>query len=689
MWKFLLKKGVKIPLIVIGGILLLLVLINILVPPIAKSYVHKHSKDICGRQIEVQKVKFNIFNGKVALLDTKIWEANDKDMFISFDQLSVNASLYRLLSKEVRLTEITLVRPQVSIWQEGSTFNFTDIIKRFTKKDKPKKEKKKSFAVDLRNITLDHGSVVYRDLVRESKFDVKDLSLAVPQLYFSGQKSDIGVNLKFVDGGDLAVKMLYGLADNSYNLHVKLNDFSVAMAQPYLKDVFNIQDFNGKLTTDLTLVGSLEHILDFVATGNVKLKNLGVNMASQSHLLDVGQISVDVQKIDLANNQFHFGEVAIQGLDFLFQKSASSNTLSQLMPKKESKKKDEKKAEKKEDGEKKASKPMDLKVEKFVVADSKFTYADNTMKQAFSLPVSGINISAQNVSLNEPCDVRLKSIVGDGGELMGMWHGTFSDMANQKFNVMIHNVKMKDLSPFSVHYLAYPITGGLFSFTTQDVISNNFIKSDNKLDIYKCEVGNKMKDVKAEYNIPLKAAVYVITDRKGKIAIDLPVSGDIKSPNFSFKKIIFKTLMNFLVKVAASPIDLIINAIGASQDTFSDMPYALTDKDLSSENYAQLNSILDVMKEKPGMILTVQPSINKTEARELYAQQLSTSDTVAIDNAIDRSIQFHDMLIKNYFTTHGIKESQVDLLPLGEKKTPKGKSLFSFDVKVTDDMFAE
>ena len=415
--------------------------------------------------------------------------------------------------------------------------------------------------------------------------------------------------------------------------------------------------------------------MDFVAKGSVKLKNLGVNMASQSKLLNVGQLSVDVQKIDLANNLFYFDEVAVQGLDFLFVKNSSSNTLSQLMSHKKSAEAEEVVEEQNAEVEKQ-SKPMDLKVANFVVSNSQVTYTDNTMKQQFSLPVSGINITAQNLSLDGSCDVRLESVIGDGGELMGLWHGSFSDMANQKFNVMIHNVKMKELSPFCVHYLAYPITEGLLSFTTQDVIKNNYIQSENKLDIYKCQVGNKLKDVKSEYNIPLKAALYVVADRKGKIAIDLPVSGDIKSPNFSFKKIIFKTLMNFFVKVVASPIDMIINAIGASHDTFSDMPYMLNDKDFSSENYAHLNSILEVMKEKPEMILTVQQSVDKDEARELYAQDMSTSDTVAIDNAIERSIQFHEMLIKNYFITNGVKESHLEVLPLGEKKTPKGKSIF-------------
>ncbi|MBO4481663.1 MAG: DUF748 domain-containing protein [Bacteroidales bacterium] len=669
--------------------LLVLILINIIAPPIAKSYVEKHSKEIVGRQINVDKVRLNIFRGKVSLMGVQALEANDKDNFVSFNQLVVNMSVWRLLAKEVRLTEITLVQPVVSIWQEGKTFNFTDIIKRFTKKDKKKKDpNKRSWAIDLRNITLDRGSVVYRDLQRDSKFDIRDLSLEVPRLYFSGERrSDIGLNLKFADGGDLAVKLLYGLKDNNYDLTIALKDFSVAMAKPYLKEFLNIEDFNGKLTADLKVVGCLEHILDIVAKGTVALNNLTVNTSDQQELAGIGQVKVNVEELDTRNKKFYFNEVDVSGLNFVYETNGSSNTMSRLLVKRDTLKK--KPAKETVSQDTMQSRPADLRIGKVALTQSSVTYVDRTMKETFSLPITGITISADEMSLNAPFDVRLKAIVGEGGQLMGSWRGSLADMSNQNFKVLIQNVKMKDFSPFSVHYLAYPLTGGLLSFSTKDVIKNNYIDSENKVDIYKCTVGNKMTDLKPEYNIPLKAAVYILSDRKDKIAIDLPVSGDISSPNFSFKKIIFKTLINFLVKVVASPIDMIIKACGGSEDTFADVTYVLTDKSLSSETYARLNSIIEVMKAKPEMILTLQQSVNMDEAREQFARQLSTTDSVAIAEAIQRNVDHHDMMLKNYFATQGIDASNVEMLPVEDKKTPKGKSILSFGVKLPPSMMDE
>ncbi len=47
------------------------------------------------------------------------------------------------------------------------------------------------------------------------------------------------------------------------------------------------------------------------------------------------------------------------------------------------------------------------------------------------------------------------------------------------------------------------------------------------------------------------------------------------------------------------------------------------------------------------------------------------------------------MMLKNYFATQGIDESSVEMLPVEDKKTPKGKSVLSFGVKLPASMLDE
>ena len=49
------------------------------------------------------------------------------------------------------------------------------------------------------------------------------------------------------------------------------------------------------------------------------------------------------------------------------------------------------------------------------------------------------------------------------------------DLSNAKLQLAIENLAIKEFSPYSSYYLAYPITKGLLSFKSDDVIKSNWL----------------------------------------------------------------------------------------------------------------------------------------------------------------------------------------------------------------------
>mgnify|MGYP003430730225 CR=1 FL=1 len=139
--KITLKKPVKVILIIFSSFIALFLLISILISPIAHWYIEKNSKKICHRTVTMDKLRINLFNGSVDIKGFKALEENDNDTFLTFNELYVNANLWKLIGKTVRLTEITLDTPNAAIIQNGKRFNFSDIID-FYKPDKKKKKEK-------------------------------------------------------------------------------------------------------------------------------------------------------------------------------------------------------------------------------------------------------------------------------------------------------------------------------------------------------------------------------------------------------------------------------------------------------------------------------------------------------------------------------------------------------------------
>ncbi len=736
--KLHLKKPVKILLIIAGSLFGLFLLIAILVSPIAHYYLEKHSKELCNRVVTMDKLCVNLFNGSVTIQGFKALEENDKDVMLTFDKLKVNMSLAYLLGKTVKITEITLINPDVTVLQNGNRFNFSDIID-FYKTDEPKDTTPSGWTVDLRNITLAGGDVLYRDLAVGSRFKLNELALAIPRIYFSSESTDIGLDLKFDDGGDLNIKLLYAIENNTYNLDVKLNQFSIAAAAPYIKQFIHVGDVGGRLSTDLNIVGNLDHILDIVAQGDVVFQNLFVTDAKSGKVFsEIGKLDIGIEKIDIKHNIYHFSKVLTSEGNFIFEINEEGNAISRMLALDEKIDSTETEAEEVDTSTKAAKNPIDFLIKDLTINDSRFSYCDYTLRDTVRIPVSQVSSGIQNFRLDGPIVANLSAVVGESGQLTAHWEGNFSNIENQKFGVLLKNFKLKTISPYSVHYLAHPISDGVMSFADKSTIVNNYITSDNKIDIYNCVVEKKIKGAEKEFNIPLRAAVYILSDRNGKIAFDLPVKGDLKSPEFSYGKIIFKTFCNLIVKIAAAPIDLIVKSLNKEPDIFADIQYDIHPQGLGSESDDQLNKIVDALKEKDELILEVQQSLNREENRKEYAlfsakmdycRQNGTADGPALFNAaaavknsdskfqkyvekqldgasvngdlgdkclklydlgtidshINKNIERRNEHILSVFTTQGIPAERIQMMPIGDKPTPKGKTIVSFNVQVKDE----
>ncbi|MCQ2263613.1 MAG: DUF748 domain-containing protein [Bacteroidales bacterium] len=732
-----LRKALKITLFILGFLVLLFFAITIFISPVAHWYIEKHSKDLCGRVVTMDDLKVNILKGTAEIKGLVGLEKNDKDTCLAFDRLYVDISLWKLLKKTVQLNEITLEKPTVVVVQYPGRFNFTDIAE-FYEDDEPDDDEPSQWIVDLRNITLSSGRAIYRDASVGSKFDLRKLSVNIPQIYFSTEQTDFGLDLQFANGGGLKAKLLYGMESSDYDLSLKLTNFELNSITPYLQQFLNIQDFVGRLTTDLHVKGNVSHILDVVASGNVKCSNLAMTDSSGSRVAAIGSVDLGIAEANTKTGEYHLSRCNVAGLDFDYEVFADHTNFDGLFKEDDTKEVSDSTAVKDTASTNSTPSKWHLLIDDLSVTNSSMDYICHTMIQKVQIPVTNIDIHSKNFDLDAPIALKVKAKVGETGELMADWSGSLSDFSNMKLNAFLTNFPLQLASPYCVEYLAYPLEDGVLSFVSVNELVNDNISSQNKVDIYNCTVGKKMKELKPEFNIPLRAGVYVLTDRKGNIQLDLPVSGNISDPTFSYKKIIFKTIGNLLVKVVASPIDFLIKAIGGEPDLFADITYDIYPQGLGSESSDKLNKIAAAMKEKSEIKLTIQQSVDIEEnlreyalfnakrdfyiqehpgksltledftsiqelkitnqkfvsyvngraagvSGDIYAKCLSLYDNNTLRQQIDANIERRNQQIVNHLVSQGVSASRLTVLPLGNKHTPKGKTLVAFDVKVDEE----
>lgn len=125
------KKWIKILLVTLGIIAVLVVTTILLLPPIAKNYLEKHSKELVGRQITIEKLRFNVLNGKLRIDQIAMLEPDDSTTFASLGNFYTRIHLLPLLRQRIHIDAVLIDKPYLNVYQDGTSFNFDDLLTRF------------------------------------------------------------------------------------------------------------------------------------------------------------------------------------------------------------------------------------------------------------------------------------------------------------------------------------------------------------------------------------------------------------------------------------------------------------------------------------------------------------------------------------------------------------------------------
>ena len=604
----------------------MLLLALLLVSPIAKSYVNKHGKDLIGRELHVETLKVNLFKGQVRIYDLSVYEDDDKTVFFHFDTLDAAVKLRKLLGSELYVKHFTLANPKVRVLQEGDRFNFNSIIEHFAsdEPDKPEDTTSSSWKLGFYNIRLTGGEVYYADAGSGSEWDLKNLNIKIPGVYFDGsENTDAGVELQLADGGVLRTDASLNLDDNSFVVNLDLEKFAISNIRAYLNEVVRLSKLGGELNAKVKAQGKLDEILKMNISGNVALQGVDIRDLTGDQVLACNRLAVDVKRINIEENLFDIKTVSVDQLKSHFDRYTTGTNFDRLFP--STAPSQEPPEEEKADNQSSSpSNPFQLKVGSFALKDAAVTYNDFTLPDRFSFPITKLNITSENLSFSGENNAKVFAQLPHGGMAIIRWKGNIDDWkANQYLSLTIKSLHLKDLSPYAVAYLAFPFTDGTLSFTSENTIVNSQLDGKNRLDLYNPEVGEKREDVKAEVNVPLKAALFVLKDKDGKVQFDIPVKGNIDSPEFSYMKIVWKTLGNLLVKVATSPFRLMANAFGGA----GNMDFIVTDPlqaGFTAEQYNLYAKIAEVLNYDSSIVIALEPQFDMAaavQAQRLYSMK--------------------------------------------------------------------
>lgn len=579
----------------------------------AKNYLNDHCEALIGRRAHVDHVGLNLFTGHVAVHNLEVMEEDGSSRFAKLDTLDVSVSLLRLLGKRVQVRHLTLAGFDAHVVQDSTRFNFSSILDHLhqedTEEEAPTDTTPSGWVVSLHRIRLADCAMLYEDCRRGSHLGFHHLNVTVPDFVVGGSESTEGaLALTLAGGGELWAKPTYDASTGDFAVALGLDGFTLDQLKPYLVSSTNVEAFKGRLALEATAQGNVAHLIETAIAAKASVASVAVVDSSHNTVASLERLTVVMSKMVLSQRLFDIGSIELDGLTARYELFAdSTNTLSRLLAAKSDSDNSES-SDNSEDSENPEpidtlpTPPLQLHVGHLDVHNVNFTYADYTMPQEFVFPITDLSVESVGVSASGSNNARVRANLPNGGTLEADWKGDIGQWKEQlELDLSIKGLHLTDLSPYMVTYFGMPFSDGIFGFTSHNTIRSSSLEGTNHIDIFKPTLGEKQQGVTPRLRLPVRAALYVLKDKDGKVLLDVPVKGNVDNPEFNYMKLVWKALGNLIVKVATSPARLLKGMRDEGEELF--VPIDRDEADFTSEQIYLIDQVADLAKGNEGVVL--------------------------------------------------------------------------------------
>jgi hypothetical protein len=185
---------------------------------------------------------------------------------------------------------------------------------------------------------------------------------------------------------------------------------------------------------------------------------------------------------------------------------------------------------------------------------------------------------------------------------------------------IVRDLELPPLSPYSIKYAGHGIERGKLSVDVAYLIlPDGQLTASNKVVLNQLTFGDKVEGAPA--SLPVKLAVALLADRNGVIDINLPISGSLNDPQFRLGPVIFKVIVNLVVKAITAPFSLLANAFGGGGDELSTVAFAPGSAALLPQAREGLDKVAKALNDRPALKMTVVGTASLEAEREAYKKE--------------------------------------------------------------------
>lgn len=269
--------------------------------------------------------------------------------------------------------------------------------------------------------------------------------------------------------------------------------------------------------------------------------------------------------------------------------------------------------------------PFPVTIDRIRVANASLEFADLSLKPQFGTHMNSLNgvINGLGSAATSTAQVELDGKVDEYGsaKIRGAVQ-PFKATDYTDLKLAFHNLEMKNLTPYSGKFAGRKIESGKLSVDLEYNIKQRQLAGSNKFVINKIHLGERVDSPEA-VNLPLDLAIALLEDSKGNIDLDLPISGSLDDPQFSYGKVIWKAVVNVLTKVVTAPFRMLGKLFGGGGEQMEAILFAPGESNIAPEELEKLHALAAGLEKRPAVGISIAPVLDEAKDKLALQTQLA------------------------------------------------------------------
>jgi uncharacterized protein involved in outer membrane biogenesis len=587
--------------------------------------------DLRGGKVTVRS-DYELQSGDILYFSTSNGRFSVEDLAVSPDKQSEQPRLttasividdigFDLYTREARVGPISLEQPDIALARnKAGEIDWVAALAAFNqgrgKKAPEPTAAARPFRWSLESINVFGGRVLWQDQQPGSpaELTLEQLSLSTGDIS-SEVENPVSYQLQTALAGGGKLSLNGQLTPRPFTLEAAIAGSGILLAafEPYLQESANIAVAGGTLGLDGNLnLDSQQEPLTGTFNGTAEVSGLNLQLpGSNERLISWQTLRLAPIEYNVHPARLEIGTVTLaQPAINLVRNTDSVHNVEQIiLP---SGAVDASAQPKQETGE---DARFIFRIGQLMIEKGALDYTDRTLDPTFTTSLDQLNGTVTGLSNISPQQGKVSVKGRVGGSASVEFDGTIGTLGTEEtsdLKLTMNDLSLPVLSPYFGRYLGYAVDSGKLALDLDYEITGSQIKASNRVVMDRLGLGQAIASQQA-VNAPVKLGLALLRNSNGVIEMNLPISGDMASPEFSVGQVVMRAFVNLLAKAATSPFSVlgsIAELAGLSGEELGQMSFEPGKTRLAQGEAEKLAALAEALLDRPDLLLNIRGGVS-------------------------------------------------------------------------------